>query len=143
MLVYELAYNLEGVTGGALWLSGISRNLIGGITVPTLRQFFIFWIIIVTVVIGFLIYFKKTYIYKMLTWRGENVLSVKSLGTRINKYKIAMILVTTALAVIGGNLYGFYYLYIDPSSFWISMLEIALVIVFVLLGVDSFRSLAA
>jgi len=42
-----------------------------------------------------------------------------------------MILVMTALAVIGGNMFGFYYLYIDPSSFRIGMLEVALVIVFI------------
>ncbi|MCX6824982.1 MAG: branched-chain amino acid ABC transporter permease [candidate division SR1 bacterium] len=131
MLVYQLAYNLEGVTGGALGLSGISRNLIGGIVLQSLWQFFIFGAIVIGIVVGFLIYFKRTYIYKILTGRGENLLSVKSLGTSINKYKTGMILVTTALAVIGGNLFSFYYLYIDPSSFWIGMLELALVIVFV------------
>jgi len=42
-----------------------------------------------------------------------------------------MILITTALAVIGGNLFASYYLYIDPSSFWLGMLELVLVIVFI------------
>jgi branched-chain amino acid transport system permease protein len=131
ILVYQLAYNMEWITGGALWLSGISRNIIGNISLQGLGPVFIFCIIVITIVLGFLLYFKKTYIYKVLTGRWENLLSIKSLWTRINMYKTIMILVMTALAVIGGNLYAFYYLYIDPSAFWIGMLELALVIVFV------------
>jgi ABC-type branched-subunit amino acid transport system permease subunit len=96
-----------------------------------MRAFFIFSTVIVVLVMLALGYFKKTFFHKVLSWRWEQALSIKSLGTKVQRYKTGMILITTALAVIGGNMFGFYYLYIDPPSFWIGMLEVAIVTVFI------------
>ncbi len=131
ILVYQLAYNLEPITGWALWLSGINRNLIWWIQISSLPSFLTFAGILVVLIIWCLVYFKKTYFYKTLIWRWERDILVKSLGIKINKYKLVVILITTLLASLAGNLYTFYYLYIDPSSFRFWMLILTLVIVFV------------
>lgn len=131
ILVYQLAYNLEPITWWALWLSGIDRNLIWWIQLSSLPSFLIFAGILIILLIGCLVYFKKTYFYKTLIWRWERDILVKSLWIKINKYKLVMILITTLLASLAGNLYTFYYLYIDPSSFRFWMLILTLVIVFV------------
>ncbi|MFZ2150524.1 MAG: branched-chain amino acid ABC transporter permease [Candidatus Absconditicoccaceae bacterium] len=131
ILAYQLAYNMEGITGGALGLSGISRNLIGSMMVTSLSSYLILSLIILILLFTFLFFFKKSYFYKVLTGRGENEIVVKSLGTKILKYKFVMILITTFLAAVGGGLYTFYYLYIDPSSFRLSMLILLVVIGFI------------
>lgn len=131
ILAYQLAYNMEGITGGALGLSWISRNLIGSMMVTSLSSYLILSLIILILLFTFLFFFKKSYFYKVLTWRGENEIVVKSLWTKILKYKFVMILITTFLAAVWWWLYTFYYLYIDPSSFRLSMLILLVVIWFI------------
>ena len=131
ILAYQLAYNMDGITGWALGLSWISRNLIGSIMVNSLRSYLLLSLSILILLFTFLFFFKKSYFYKVLTWRWENEIVVKSLGAKIIKYKFVMILITTFLAAVGWWLYTFYYLYIDPSSFWLSMLILLVVIGFI------------
>lgn len=130
ILAYQLAYNLEGITWWALGLSWISRNLIGSIMVNSLRSYLFLSLGILIILFTFLFLFKKSYFYKVLAWRWENEIVVKSLWTSITKYKFVMIVITTFLAAVGWWLYTFYYLYIDPSSFWLSMLILLVVIGF-------------
>ena len=122
---------MEGITWWALGLSWISRNLIGSFMVTSLSSYLILSLIILILLFTFLLLFKKSYFYKVLTWRWENEIVVKSLGTKIMKYKFVMILITTFLAAVGWGLYTFYYLYIDPSSFRLSMLILLVVIWFI------------
>jgi len=131
ILAYQLAYNMGSITWWALGLSWISRNLIWSIMVSNLSSYLILSLIILILIFTFLFLFKKSYFYKVLTWRWENEIVVKSLWTKILKYKFVMILITTFLAAVGWWLYTFYYLYIDPSSFWLSMLILLVVIWFI------------
>ena len=130
ILVYQLAYNLDWITGWALGLSWIDRNLIAGFQITSLSSYLIFAGVLVILMLVWLVYFKKTYFYKTLTGRAERDILIKSLGISVNKYKLVMILITTLLASLAGTLYSFYYLYIDPSSFWFGMLILVLVIAF-------------
>jgi len=130
ILVYQLAYNVESITWWALWLSLINRILIWWVSVSTLNSFLVFGGILITLVILWLVYFKKTYFYKTLIWWWEKDLVIKSLWVKIDVYKFGMILITTLLASLAWWLYAFYYLYIDPSTFWFTMLVPVLVIVF-------------
>jgi branched-chain amino acid transport system permease protein len=129
MLVYQLAYNLEPLTGGALGLGGIQRILIGNVVISDLSTF-LWWIGgAVVVVIALLWYLKTTSFYKILMARAEREIVIKSLGLKVSRYKLGLILLSTLLASVAGMFYTFYYLYIDPSSFWFATLILALVIV--------------
>jgi len=131
ILFYQLAYNLEWITWWALWLSWITRVLVDGVNFTSMNAFLIVAGAIAPLVFLFLFFLKRSYFYKVLTWWWENEIVVKSLGVKINKYKLAMILITTFLAVVWGNLFSFYYLYIDPSTFWLGMLILLIVITFI------------
>ena len=131
ILLYQLAMNMDNITGWALGLSGMAQYVIWHFQLQTTTAFFIFSLIRVGAIIISLWYIKKTFFFKVLEWRWENENTIKSLGVRVNVYKFFMILLTTLLATIGGNLYSFYYLYIDPTSFWIWMLVIILIVSFV------------
>ncbi len=131
ILTYQVAFNRESVTGGALGMSWMGRNIITTRWEAwSLSAFLTFAAIIGFAVFAFLLYFKKTYFYTILQWWWENDVVITSLGVRINLYKFVMIAMTTFLAVVGGALFSFYYSYIDPPSFWLSMLVLLLVIVF-------------
>jgi ABC-type branched-subunit amino acid transport system permease subunit len=130
ILVYQGAYNLEGVTGGALGLSGMSRTLFGTIEISSLTSFLRSILGVAIIIISLLRYFKKTSFYKVLLARAEKEIVVKSLGMKVSRYKLGLILLSTFLASVAGMFYTFYYLYIDPSSFRFSTLILALVIVF-------------
>lgn len=131
ILCYQLAFNLDNITWWALGLSGMGRNVIGSIsTWGGLNGYLIFSVIIGLLVFIGLHLFKKSYFYRVLQGWGENDTVIKSFGVAINKYKLIMISITTFLAVVGGNLFSFYQLFIDPPSFWLSMLILLLVIIF-------------
>ena len=61
ILAYQLAYNLEAITWWALWLSWISRNLIGLLSVTSLWSYLLLSLAIITVLFTWLFFFKKSY----------------------------------------------------------------------------------
>ena len=130
MLLYQMAFNLDWITNGAFGLSGMTRTLPGGMVLTKLIPYLRFIAIISVIVIVALLYFKKTYLFKVLQGWAEREVVLKALGVRVQRYKLVMIVMTTFLAVLGGNLYSFYYLFIDPNSFWLPMLVLLLVLLY-------------
>jgi len=134
ILCLQLAFNLEWITGGALGLSGMGRNFVWSLSLWSLESYGIMTIIVSLLCLFFLSRFKKTYFYTILRWRGERELVVKSLWVEVSIYKFTMIVITTVLAAIGWSLFAFYYLYIDPPSFWLYLLTLLVII-----GLVSYR----
>lgn len=130
ILLYQMAFNLDRITNGAFGLSGMSRTLPGGMVLWKLVPYLWFVAIICVFVVIGLLYIKRTYLFKVLHGRAEREVVLKSLGVRVQRYKFVMIVMTTFLAVLWGNLYSFYYLFIDPNSFWLPMLVLLLVLLF-------------
>jgi ABC-type branched-subunit amino acid transport system permease subunit len=85
---------------------------------------------VVVVVVCLLIFFVRSYLYRLLQAWGENILVVRSLGINVSYIKIVLIIFTTFLAVVGGSLYAFYYQFIDPKAFWIGLVTLLLAISF-------------
>ena len=121
MLILQIAQNVE-ITGWALWLSWMNRDLIWGFQIYSLQSYFIFSLIAWLLVIGFFTNLKKTYFFKTLEAWWENENSIKALWIKSLIYRFFLISITTFLAVLGGGLFSFYYQYISPSSFWLGLL---------------------
>jgi len=66
ILAYQLAFNLEWITGGALWLSGMNRHIIGDVFAPWLWPYLAFSAFAGIIIFAGLFYFKKTYLYRIL-----------------------------------------------------------------------------
>lgn len=130
MFVFQVALNREWVTWWAFGLSGMQRILRWTTILSWLQSFFILSWLITLILIIILSYFKRTYIFSLLTSRWENATTLRVLGVPIHMYSFIMVLITSLCAVIWWNLYAFYYLFIDPRSFWLSMLVLILVIAF-------------
>ncbi len=131
MFFFQLSINRESLTWWAFGLSWIKRILRWQTMVVWLEQFLILSLVFCAIVLVWLRLFKRTYFFSILKGRWENDTVLKVLGVPIARYTFVMILITSLCAVIGGNLFAFYYLYIDPRSFWLSMLILLLVIWFI------------
>lgn len=127
----QITTNRESVTNGTFWLSGMSRILRGNIHIVGMEAYLWLSLVVGAIVFLWLFLFKKTYLFTILKWRGEKGTILKVLWIRVPLYTFIMILITSLCAVIGANLYTFYYLYIDPISFRLSMLVLVLVIWFI------------
>ena len=130
ILSNQLAHNLESITWWPFGLSWMSRSLwwieaLWSLWWYALWAWILWWILLL-----FLLFFKKTYFYKVLEWRGEREIVVTSLGVKTSWYRLVLIIITTLIAVVWWWLYSFYLLYIDPTSFWISMLILTITIAF-------------
>ncbi len=127
---YQFAYNAEWLTGGALGLNNMSSILLGSRKLVGLEQTLLFVAGVAMVIFLLLMLLRKSYFYKLLIAWGEREQVLKALGIATSPYKFALILLTSFLATVGGGLYAMYYHYIDPSSFWLGMLMLVLIIVF-------------
>lgn len=140
MLSYQLAINLEPVTGGTFGLS-VGRELFSIQALSSNLWFLIFAWIIWVVLLLLLFYFKQTYFYKVLEWRGEREVVISSLWVKTSLYKLVLIVLTTLIAVIGGWLLSFYLRFIDPWSFWLSLLILTMSVAFLAYGSNEFGTL--
>jgi branched-chain amino acid transport system permease protein len=131
MFFFQLAANRQYLTWWPFGLSGIKRVLIWDIKIVSLEEFFILSCICCIIIMIGLSRFKKTYFFSILKGRWENHIILKSLGIHISYYTFMLIFITSICAVVGGNLFAFYYMYIDPQSFWLSMLILLLTIAFI------------
>lgn len=131
MLMFQLAINRQSLTGWSFGISGIGRHLLWNIHVTSLGAYLIMAALAGIGILIALVAFKRTYLFALLKWRWESETILKSLGTYTSRYTFILILLTSLCAVIGGTLYTFYYLYIDPRSFRLSMLVLLLVISFI------------
>lgn len=130
LLINQMANNMDSITGWAMWLSDISRTIRSEWTIYSLESYFILVSVVVFVVLCGLLFFVRSYLYRTLQARGENVMIVRSLGINITYTKIVLIVFTTFLAVVWGSLYAFYYQFIDPKAFWIGLVTLLLAISF-------------
>lgn len=129
ILVYQLAYNLK-ITNWAFWISWITKNVVWNFGLDSLLWFLCLMFVVAIVVFSLLFLFKKSFLYKSLLAWWEKEISLKSLWISVSMCKFIIILMTIILASIAWACYTFYYWYIDPSSFWFSMLVLVLTIVF-------------
>ncbi len=130
LIFVEFARNFESITWGVFWISLRTQKVFGEYIISGIGDFFIFSFIVSLCVIIVLFFIRKSFFYTILLWWWENSLSLKSLWVKTNIYRFSMILLTTLLAALWWNLYGFYFMYIDPSSFWLIMLDTIIIITF-------------
>lgn len=128
LFVIQVASEWQGLTWGVFWLSGFKRIVIQNISVNELSSYLRFSGIIAVLLSCCMYYFRKTLLYRILQWRWEKGILIKALWITSGRAIITMLILTTLFAVISGSLYAFYFLYIDPQSFWLSLLLPLLVI---------------
>lgn len=129
LLILQLTRNMEGITNGVFWLTGMERT-VWPITLVWLEQFMIWvWVVVVLLIVG-MKYFTKTFLFQTLKAWWERDIVIRSLWVNVTMYKAVLIFLTTFLAVLWWWLFASYYQYIDPYSFWITLLILVLALIF-------------
>ncbi len=141
ILSFQVALNRESLTWWALWLSWIQRILRQDFTVTSLPAFLLLSLVCVAIFLWTISSFKKALIFTTLKWWWEGEHILQTLGIRIPVYTFVMVLISSACAVVWWTLYTFYYMYIDPRSFWLNMLVLTLVIAFISYNQNEFITL--
>ena len=132
IICHGLFINLKGITRGALGIPGIPRPTIFGETLNTNLSFFIFTIIITTVIGIILHRILHSPFSKTMEIIREDETAAKTLGKNIIKYKLQAFMITSFFGGIGGGLLASLLGYISPTNFNID--ELVLILTMVIIG---------
>lgn len=126
-ILVVLSLNWISLTRGALGIPGIPR--------PTLfaapERFLLLILLAAAVVYGLLHHLTRSPFGRVLGAVRDDELAAATLGKNVFKARLIAFALSGAIAGFGGGLYGYAFRFIDPTSFYISMLIAILAIVYV------------
>jgi branched-chain amino acid transport system permease protein len=124
--LYAIAYNwfsadaeigtLRNLTNGPFGIAGISKPVIGGIRIDTLRGMSLLSTVVMALCAAIVIRVTRSPWGRLLQCMRDDELALRSLGKRVRTLKIQAFAVACALAAVAGGLYAAYISYIDPSA---------------------------
>jgi len=124
--------NWRSLTGGPDGIPGIQRPIILGLEfndLPRLALLTLFFLVAITFIVSKIVTSPFGRILKAIKQDED---TVQFLGRSSFYYKVIVLTVSAFLAGIAGNLYAYYFGYINPSSF--SIFEAILIICMVIVG---------
>ncbi len=130
-IVRMVALNWEGLTGGPLGVSGITRPVIFGVELTTFNGGLYYLILVlllfVSVVIYVIIRSKMGRAFKAIR---DDELAATLMGINVTRYKVISFTISAMLTGLGGAFYVHMVRFIDPNTFNfdISILIISIVI---------------
>ena len=130
ILIYLLAYNLNGLTNWVYWIANVKRILFWNILNMWIQGYLLIMLGVSIIAFWLLYLFKKSSLYKSFVWWWESELVTKSLWISSSKSKFLIICLSALLATLAWSCYTFYYCYVAPWTFRISTLILILSIVF-------------
>lgn len=124
-----IALNADWLTRGALGIMQIPSPEIFGYTLRGARDFYLFDLIILLLVLALVVRLRNTPLATI--WKGvaADEVALKATGIRPSEYKTMAFLVGAFIAGVAGALLAYQYTYIDPTSFTIDMSMLALTII--------------
>lgn len=137
-VVYSLFQNLTGLTRGPLGVVGIPRPNIFGFVMNSNYSYLAFVIFVAAFSVLALSFLVRSPFGRVLAAMRDDEIKVRAMGkdSRSLKYKAAA--VSAFFAGIAGSLFAHYLRFIQPSSFYIDGLVMALTIV-IIGGIASLR----
>jgi len=131
IIIFSFFNNSMPLTNGPLGIPGIPQPAIGGWTVRTHMQFFIFAAVIAALAYAVVSRLATSPFGRVLHAIREDEVFIRSLGKDTLRFKVVAFAVSAALAAFAGSLYAHYITYIDPTSFTVteSILVISMVII--------------
>jgi branched-chain amino acid transport system permease protein len=130
--LYSLMHNLTSVTNGPYGVSNIPNPAISGIRFDTAGSISALYGIIVAITFTLTGLLKSSPFGRSLQAIRDDELAARSLGLPVNRLKLQVFMVASALVGMAGAMYGAYTGYIDPSSF--SLEESVLMLSMVIIG---------
>lgn len=132
VIIFFLFLNWQGLTRGPFGISGISKPELFGINFTSNFSF----LILVLVFFSF-IYLVSQFIVsssfgRVLKAIREDEKTIQVFGYNTFYYKLAIFIISAAMASIAGSLYASYVTFIDPSSF--ALMESIFILAIIILG---------
>lgn len=132
IIVFSVFLNWDAVTRGPLGIPGIDRPSIFGFSFPSNLSF-----LILAVLILILVYFVSRFIVgssfgRVLKAIREDEKAIQVFGYNTLYYKLAIFVISAAIAAVAGSLFASYISFIDPTTF--SLNESIFILSIIILG---------
>lgn len=132
VIVYSILLNWQELTRGPFGIPGIERPSIFGFILDNNFIFLIFAIICTILVYLFCKYLTDSSFGRVLKAIREDEKAIAIFGYKTHYYKLAIFVISGAIASIAGSLFASYITFVDPSSFTIN--ESIFVLSIIILG---------
>ena len=131
VIIFSVMNNWVSFTGGPLGLPGIPRPSFFGLPISSHASFLCLVLVVAALVFFALHLLVDSPFGRVLKAIREDEIFAQSLGKDVMGHKVAVFVISAAIASIGGSLYAVYISYIDPTSFTVmeSIFMISIVII--------------
>lgn len=130
-LIYAVLYNWISLTNGPFGISGIPRPSIAGFTFNSTFEISMLFAVIGFALFSVIALLKKSPFGRALQAIRDDELAARSVGIPVNKIKLQVFAIASAIVGITGGMYASYVSYIDPTSFNLneSILMLSMIVV--------------
>ncbi|PCH96942.1 MAG: branched-chain amino acid ABC transporter permease [Gammaproteobacteria bacterium] len=130
-LIYAVLYNWTSVTNGPFGISGIPKPEIVGIEFRSTGSVILLYGLLALIFGGVITLLKRSPFGRALQALRDDELAARSIGIPVDKIKLQVFAIASALVGCAGGLYASYVSYIDPTSFNLneSILMLSMVVV--------------
>ncbi len=119
-IVWSCFLNLSSLTRGPLGIPGIPRPEIGSFVFASNTQFLALAVIFAVVTFFICKWIGESSFGRVLKAIREDEKALSVFGYRVDRFKLAVFVITGGIAAIAGGLYASYISFIDPSSFTVT-----------------------
>ncbi len=116
-----IAVNDADLTNGPIGIAGVPRPDLAGLVLKTDASFHIFVAVVVTLVIGFLLFVLNSTWGRAFKAVRENEMRASMLGVDVRRYKLLAFAIGSAVAAIAGGLLASLIGFVDPDTFPMSL----------------------
>lgn len=132
IIIFSVFLNWQGLTRGPLGIPGIPKPNFFGLDFSSNLSF-----LILSLAFLALIYFASRFIVnssfgRVLKAIREDEKAIQIFGYNTLYFKLAIFVISAAMASVAGSLFASYITFIDPSSFW--LMESIFILAIVILG---------
>ncbi|EKD24231.1 MAG: hypothetical protein ACD_81C00076G0009 [uncultured bacterium] len=117
VIAVSIFLNWESITKGPLGIPGIKRPELFGFVFSTNTLYMILTLALFALTALFVWHITKSSFGRVLRAIREDEKALEVFGYRITRYKLAIYVISGALAALAGALYASYITYVDPSTF--------------------------
>jgi branched-chain amino acid transport system permease protein len=137
-IIFTIFLNWQSVTGGPLGVPGIPRPSLLGFTFSDNQSFLALALVVLVIVYTVSRFIVQSSFGRVLKAIREDEEAISVFGYRTLYFKLAIFVVSAAIAAVGGAFLASYLRYIDPNSFALTQ-SIFLLAVIMLGGLGSLR----
>ncbi len=117
IIVSSLLINLQGLTGGALGISGIGRPSFFGFEFSSNTSFLVLAILFILAIYLISQFIVHSSFGRVLRAIREDEKAVQVFGYQTTHYKLVIFVIGAMIASVAGSLFASYISYINPSTF--------------------------